>query len=149
MAGECTGYTDTSIYSYATWDSCGGFDAVYPGSPLSRPPLPPDVPPPPGWPPPPTYAYEVEQWDDCDGFDAAYPEPEYEIEVIDGLPVSITESDCICCDCECCSCNGYWSQFTFTVAGVTGDPACTDMNGDYTLTAVGGCLWSNGGPPPP
>lgn len=146
---SCPGYADESGLAYTLWDSCSGFDGLYPGSPLTPPPLPPGVPPPPGWPPPPTYRFEVQTWDDCGGFDAAFASPEYEIEVIDGEPVSATESDCICCGCQCCSCNGYWSQFSFTISGVTGSARCQDMNGTHTITNVGGCLWSLGGPPPP
>lgn len=67
------------------------------------------------------------------------------------MPVSIspTPASCICCttgspcDCLCCT-GGYWTEYTFTVSGITnrvcGD--CTAWNGTWTLKYRGGCLWT-------
>lgn len=64
--------------------------------------------------------------------------------------VSLQDCDCPsdCCDCDCCV-DGYWTEYTMTVAGITDVcTGCTRLNGSWTLTKVTGCGWETGTPDP-
>jgi hypothetical protein len=74
--------------------------------------------------------------------------------VFTSLPTEVTvTNDCGCpeCDCLCCL-DGYWSQYTFTVAGIADEgtcPGCVDLNGTWTMTYNGPCSWVTGLPEVP
>lgn len=61
--------------------------------------------------------------------------------------LAFDSSGCTCCldetcDCPCCPA-GYWSEYTFTISGITNNHCsdCTSWNGTWTLKWVGGCTW--------
>lgn len=63
--------------------------------------------------------------------------------------ILIESVGCLACDCGCCT-DGFWSEYTLTVAGITttGCSDCTRLNGSWTLTKVAGCGWETATPVP-
>jgi hypothetical protein len=153
----CPGFGDASKYAHTEFTGCDQFDVLYPGPPI-QPPSPPGVPP-----PPPVFRYLVTTHVGCADFDDLYPGPPivppgpppppgsppvFRYRVVISASAGCPDSS-ICCGCYCCRCNGYWTQFTFSVSGMSGPGNCADANGDYTLTGGTGCLWTNGPGIPP
>lgn len=98
----------------------------------------------------PPYSVE-EKFEPCTDFDAAFPLDKYSHEIeyggVTGSYPGGGSFDCICCECACCPCRGFWTQVSFTIAGVTGGASCLDTNGTWTLIHGDGCSWSlMGGP---
>lgn len=70
--------------------------------------------------------------------------------IFTSLPTDITiESDgCFTCDCDCCT-DGFWSQYTLVVAGISDIcTGCTRLDGTWTLNKVAGCGWETETPSP-
>lgn len=68
---------------------------------------------------------------------------------VTGAPVDASGCSCCLtgspCDCPCCQ-HGYWTAYTFTVAGITDGlsciGACSTFNGTWILRHRGGCTWT-------
>lgn len=86
--------------------------------------------------------------DNCEDFAELETDPRYTIIQIDEDHDPL---DCPCCGCNCCGCRGYWTEYSFTVSGISGDctgnpPTSTDNpcagnNGSYSMIWQTGCLW--------
>lgn len=131
MPTEVSCPTDDDTVDIEAFTMCGGFAAAYPtgGS---------------------TPAYTLELFDvvyptGCGDLTATYPPDLYLIET---QTLSREDSLCVCCECQACACSGYWSSYTFDVAGVTGPDgncstpdSCGSYNGTWLVNHLSQCSW--------
>jgi hypothetical protein len=57
------------------------------------------------------------------------------------------------CACACCTGDGFFSQYTFTIGGISDAGQgcltnCPDEDGSWTLNRIGSCVWNTSTPVP-